>query len=113
GTYVAFSKWLKKGGIMSHSIDFKCHRTTKRWNGHRTYSEFEWRIVKGGRMFLINRLPYSVHQELQKKHGFRILKELPMIMANDIPRNKFSQRFRNLSEEDMTTSEAYMLSVKE
>jgi hypothetical protein len=57
-------------------------------------------------MFLINRLPYSVHQELQKKHGFRILKELPAIMANDIPRNKFSQRFRNLSEEDMTTSEA-------
>jgi hypothetical protein len=113
GTYVAFSKWLKKGGIMSHSIDFKCHRTTKRWNGHRTYSEFEWKIVKGGRMFLINRLPYSVHQELQKKHGFRILKELPVIMANDIPRNKFSQRFRNLSEEDMTTSEAYMLSVKE
>ncbi|MFA6248037.1 MAG: methyltransferase domain-containing protein [Mucilaginibacter sp.] len=113
GTYIAFSKWLKKGGIMSHSIDFKCHRTTKRWNGHRTYSEFEWKIVKGGRMFLINRLPYSVHQELQKKHGFRILKEHPVIMANDIPRNKFSQKFRNLSEEDMITSDAYMLSIKE
>ncbi|MGN6181784.1 MAG: methyltransferase domain-containing protein [Mucilaginibacter sp.] len=113
GTYIAFSKWLKRGGIMSHSIDFKCHRTTKSWNGHRTYSEFEWKIVKGGRMFLINRLPYSVHQQLQKKHGFKILKELPVSMANDIPRNKFSQRFRNLSEEDMTTSEAYMLSIKE
>lgn len=113
GTYIAFSKWLKKGGIMSHSIDFKCHRTTKSWNGHRTYSEFEWKIVKGGRMFLINRLPYSVHHELQKKHGFKILKELPMTMANNIPKNKFSQRFRHLSEEDMTTSEAYMLSVKE
>lgn len=113
GTYIAFSKWLKKGGIMSHSIDFKCHRTTKSWNGHRTYSEFEWKIVKGGRMFLINRLPYSVHRELQKKHGFKILKELPMTMANNIPKNKFSQRFRHLSEEDMTTSEAYMLSVKE
>jgi hypothetical protein len=113
GTYFAFSKWLKKGGIMSHSIDFKCHRTTKRWNGHRTYSEFEWKIVKGGRMFLINRVPYSVHRELQKKHGFRILEELPVILANDIPRNKFSQRFRNLSEEDMTTSGAYVLSVKE
>lgn len=113
GTYIAFSKWLKKGGIMSHSIDFKCHRTTKRWNGHRTYSEFEWNVVKGGRMFLINRLPYSAHRELQKKHGFRILKDLPVTMANDIPRDEFSQRFRNLSEEDMTTSEAYMLSVKD
>lgn len=113
GTYVAFSKWLKKGGFMSHSIDFKCHRTTKRWNGHRTYSDFEWKIVKGGRMFLINRQPYSVHKQLHKKHGFRILKELPIIMTNDIPRNKFSRRFRNLSEEDMTTSEVYMLSVKE
>ncbi|MEN0056662.1 MAG: methyltransferase domain-containing protein [Mucilaginibacter sp.] len=113
GTYFAFSKWLKKGGIMSHSIDFKCHRTTKSWNGHRTYSELEWKIVKGGRKFLINRMPYSAHQELQKKHGFSILKDLPAIMANDIPRSKFSRRFRNLSEEDMTTSEAYMLSVKE
>ena len=112
GTYVAFSKWLKKGGIMSHSIDFKCHRTTKRWNGHRTYSEFEWKIVKGGRMFLINRIPYSVHQDLQKKHGFKILKELRVTNVNDIPRDKFSQRFRKLSEEDMTTSDAYMLSVK-
>jgi hypothetical protein len=113
GTYIAFSKWLKRGGIMSHSIDFKCHKTTKSWNGHRTYSEFEWKIVKGGRMFLINRLPYSVNKELHKKHGFRILKELPVIMANNIPRNKFSQRFRNLSEEDMTTSGAYILSIKE
>lgn len=112
-TYIAFSKWLKKGGIMSHSIDFKCHRTTKSWNGHRTYSEFEWKIVKGGRMFLINRLPYSVHRELQKKHGFKILKELPVTMANHIKKNRFSQRFRDLSEEDMTTSEAYMLSMKE
>lgn len=112
GTYVAFSKWLKKGGVMSHSIDFKCHRTTKRWNGHRTYSEFQWKIVKGGRMFLINRLPYSVHRELQKKHGFRILKEIPVTTANEIPENEFSPRFRHLSEEDMTTSEAYMLSVK-
>ncbi|MDP9079830.1 MAG: class I SAM-dependent methyltransferase [Bacteroidota bacterium] len=112
-TYVAFSKWLKKGGIMSHSIDFKCHRTTTRWNGHRTYSELGWKIVKGGRMFLINRLPYSINLELQKKHGFRILKAIPLKMPNDIPRNKFSQRFRNLSEEDMTTSEAYILSIKE
>lgn len=113
GTYIAFSKWLTKGGIMSHSIDFKCHRTTTRWNGHRTYSELGWKIVKGGRMFLINRLPYSVNLELQKKHGFRILKERPLIMANDIPRHKFSERFRNLSEQDMTTSEAYILSIKE
>ena len=113
GTYVAFSKWLKKGGIMSHSIDFKCHRTTKSWNGHRTYSDFEWRIVKGGRMFLINRHPYSVHRGLQEKHGFKILKERLVTMANNIPRNKFSQRFRGLSDKDMTTSDAYMLSIKE
>ncbi|WP_407429755.1 methyltransferase domain-containing protein [Arcticibacter sp.] len=112
GTYIAFSKWLKKGGIMSHSIDFKCHRTTTSWNGHRTYREWEWKIVKGGRMFLINRLPYSVHRDLQGKHGFEVLKEIPVVMENRIPRHKFAQKFRNLSEEDMTTSGAYMLSVK-
>jgi hypothetical protein len=51
GTYDAIYKWLKKGGVMSHTIDFTSHGTTKSWNGYRTYSEFEWKIVKGDRVF--------------------------------------------------------------
>ncbi len=113
GTYYAIYKWLKKGGVMSHSIDFKSHGTTKSWDGYRTYSEFQWKIVKGGKKFLINRLPYSVHLELQKKNNFKILKSIPVKMNNTIPKHQFAKKFKNLSEEDMTTSTAYLLSKKE
>ncbi len=113
GTYDAINKWLKKGGVMSHSIDFKSHGTTKSWNGYRTYSEFEWKIVKGGRMFLINRIPYSAHKELQQKNNFKILIDTPTKMNNNIPKYQFAEKFKNLSEEDMTTSDVYMLSIKE
>ncbi len=112
-TYEAIYKWLTKGGVMSHSIDFKSHGTTKSWNGYRTYSEFEWKIVKGGRVFLINRIPYSVHIELQKKNNFKILKNITAKMNNNISKNQFAINFKNLSEEDMTTSKVYMLSIKE
>jgi hypothetical protein len=113
GTYDAINKWLKKGGVMSHSIDFKSHGTTKSWNGYRTYSEFEWNIVKGGRVFLINRIPYSGHKELQQKNNFKILIDIPKKMSNNIPKYQFAEKFKNLSEEDMTTSGVYMLSIKE
>ena len=113
GTYDAIYKWLKKDGLMSHTIDFKSHGTTKSWNGYRTYSEFEWKIVKGGKLFLINRIPYSKHIELQKKHNFKILKDSPVKMDNFITKKQLSKKFKNLSEEDMTTSGTYILSEKE
>jgi len=113
GTYAGIYKWLKKGGVMSHTIDFKSHGTSKSWNGYRTYSEFEWNIVKGGKAFLINRIPYSIHIELQKKNHFKIIKNVPVKMDNKIPKRCFSTRFQNLSEEDMITSGVYLLSIKE
>ena len=113
GTYEAVYKWLKPGGLTSHSIDFKSHNITKSWNGYRTFSELEWKIVKGGRLFLINRVPYSTHIELQKKLNLKILKSIPYKKENEIPHEQFSEKFKQLSEEDMTTSEAYILSIKE
>jgi hypothetical protein len=50
---------------------------------------------------------------LHKKNKFRILKNIPVKLSNDIPQNQFAKKFRNLSEEDMLTSGTYMLSIKE
>ena len=69
-TYASMNKWLKPSGAMSHSIDFRSHGITKSWNGHWTFSDFEWSIVKGRRLFLINRHPFSSHIDLHRKFGF-------------------------------------------
>lgn len=110
--YSAMKKWLRPSGLMSHSIDFGSMNTIESWNGHWTFSDFEWKIVKGGKIFLINREPFSKHIELQSKYGFEILINTPIKRENKITRNHLSPKFRNLSEEDITTSGTYILSKK-
>jgi hypothetical protein len=69
--------------------------------------------VKGGKIFLINREPISKHIELLSKYGFNILINAPIKMENKLNRNQLSTKFKNLSEEDITTSGTYILSRKE
>jgi hypothetical protein len=105
-------QWLKPTGFMSHTIDFKSHGITKSWNGHWSFSDFEWGIVKGGKIFLINRQPFSKHIELHSKYGFKILLNSPKKLENKLKRQYLSRKFRFLSEEDITTSGVYILSQK-
>ena len=64
--YRAMYAWLKPGGYMSHQIDFKCHDSAREWNGHWTYSDTMWKLVRGKDVWLINRLPYSSHLTYMK-----------------------------------------------
>ncbi len=112
-TYSAMQKWLKPSGLMSHTIDFKSHGVTKSWNGHWTFSDFEWNIVKGGKIFLINRQPLSKHIELHSKYGFKILVNVPVTLVSNLKSNQISRKFKNLSAKDITTSGTYILSKKE
>jgi SAM-dependent methyltransferase len=111
-TYMAMRRWLKPAGLMSHSIDFRSHGITPSWNGHWTFSDFEWQIVKGGKSFLINRQPYSKHLELHSKHGFDLIFDKPEKSANKYKRDQIAKTFRALSENDLTTSTTYILSRK-
>ncbi len=111
-TYLAMKKWLKPLGFMSHTIDFKSHGITKSWNGHWLFSDFEWNIVKGGKPFLINRQPQSKHIELHLKFGFEIAVALPVKLKNNLKIKDISDKFKNLSETDLTTSGIYILSKK-
>ena len=112
-TYRAMSKWLKPSGLMSHTIDFKSHGAIKSWNGHWTFSDFEWSIVKGGKSFLINRQSLSKHIELNSKYGFKILVKSLVKMENKLNKSHLSKRFTELSGEDISTSGVYILSKKE
>jgi hypothetical protein len=109
-TYKSMQKWLQPYGLMSHTIDFKSHGSSKSWNGHWTYSDLEWKIVKGGKNFLINRCPLSTHIDLHAKYGFTILEITCDKMITDIRRKHLAQRFKELSEKDLITSGVHILS---
>lgn len=117
-TYKAMSRWLKKGGIMSHQIDFKSHGTSEFWNGHWKYSALKWKVLKGRRKFLINRAPLSKHIELHEKNGFKIISVIRVntypdkIYKGAINRNHLAPEFQNISEEDLNATHAHILSQK-
>lgn len=111
-TYIAMCRWLKPGGMMSHTIDFKSHGLTKEWNGHYRFNKFEWNLVKGGKSFLVNRQPLSKYLELHSKYNFEILIEETVKLENKIDINSLSKEFRNMSHDDLTTSGVYILSRK-
>ena len=71
-TYKAMSVWLKPGGYASHVIDFTAHGLSPFWNGHWAYSDWQWKLVRGRREFLLNREPLSMHISCAKKAGFQV-----------------------------------------
>jgi len=112
-TYGSLFRWIKKGGYMSHQIDFKSHRITDEWNGHLSYSDFAWKLIRGNRPYLINRQLLSTHVKLQEKIGFRVISIIPVKGIGGLTRHQLSRRYRNISEEDFTTSSAHIISKKE
>ena len=112
-TYQSIWKWLKPKAFTSHQIDFKCHRTADEWNGHWTYSDFRWKLIRGGRPYLLNREPHSTHIYLLKKTGFSIVSDNKINSDSKFKQNDLAPRFKNISDEDLTTSGVYILACKE
>jgi predicted SAM-dependent methyltransferase len=111
-SYSAMHSWLKPQGMMSHQIDFKCHGTADEWNGHWTYSDFAWRLIRGTRAYLLNREPYSTHKRLLKEIGFNVVGEQTVMTASALKRNQLAERFKKLSDEDLSTSDAFIQLIK-
>ena len=47
--YASIASALAPGGFASHAIDFKSHSFARDWNGHWTFSDREWALVRGRR----------------------------------------------------------------
>ncbi len=73
--YTACFRWLRPGGLMSHKIDHSCHGITRSWNGHYAIPAWLWKVIRGGRPYLLNRLTTSDHGHLIRAAGFEILQE--------------------------------------
>lgn len=111
-TYRAMYAWLKPGGYMSHQIDFKCHGSAREWNGHWTYSDLMWKLVRGKDVWLINRQPYSVHQKLMRSSGFKVVNEQLVKGESRLTRAQLAPKFKLIPESDLSITDAYVLAVK-
>jgi Methyltransferase domain len=110
--YEAMYLWLKPGGYMSHEIDFKSHGLAKQWNGHWAYSRPMWALVRGKDQWLINREPYSTHRKLAEHCGFRIVNEQLKKRQSQLRKHDLAPEFRGLTDDDLTTSSAFLQAIK-
>jgi hypothetical protein len=107
-TYHKLCLWLKPSGFMSHEIDFKCHGTADKWNGHWAYSNVLWKVIKGNRPYLINRQPHSAHIKFLIQRGFEIVCDIKIQDNAGIKKKELAREFKNISDDDLTTSAAFI-----
>lgn len=111
--YRATWRWLKPRGVVSHQIDYRSHGTSVLWNGHWRYSDMVWRLIRGKRQQLINRLTHSDHLELLAESGFNGIVVVPQRAASEIKHDDLAPRFRTMNEEDITICSALFQAVKD
>lgn len=104
--------WLRPGGVMSHQIDFKSHGMSHVWNGHWAYPDPVWKLIRGHRLYLINRQPCGTHLEALKKAGFVICSEERVRLPSRLKREQLAKSFRDMPENDMTTAGVYIVARK-
>lgn len=111
-TYAALERWLKPGGLMSHQIDFRSHNLSDDWNGHWCYSDMRWRMIKGSRNYLLNREPYSSHLKFTETAGCDVVRTITVRGTSGISRNRLAKRFESLTNDDLVTPGALIISKK-
>lgn len=109
--YEKMFQWLGHEGFMSHSIDFRCVGTANYWNGHWTYSDLTWRLIRGKRPYSINRLPHSQHIAMMNKVGFRVVCDQKEKSPSTITHSQLAPRFKNMEQDDLTTSKTFIQAV--
>jgi SAM-dependent methyltransferase len=105
--YSAMRAWLAPGGWLSHQIDFRSHGTAQDWNGHWTYGDRTWCLLRGRRAFLINREPHSTHLRLLREAGFTVICD-DLAHGPPVERSRLAARFASMSDADLTTSGAFI-----
>lgn len=110
--YKAMNLGLKPTGYISHQIDFKCHGTADEWNGHWTYSDLTWKLMRGKRPYLLNRQPYSLHLSLLEKEGFKLITNISYRLESKLQKKQLAPQFQSMSDDDLITSGAFVQGMK-
>lgn len=109
GAYRAMRQWLRPGGIMSHQIDFSNHGMTPTWNDHWTHSTTLWRIIRGRRLYLLNRQPGQTHLDYLSSQGFEVTHVRRVKDNAGARRDALGRSFRFITDEDLDTRAAFVL----
>ena len=111
--YKTMSSILSPDGYMSHEIDFRSHGITREWNGHWAKPEYLWKLIRGKKVYLINREPLSAYINLTKEAGLNILDvQRAAIKELSIKRESLKGEYAKLSEDDFQTRTCYIVSAK-
>ena len=97
----ACAAWLKPGGWFSHQIDFTDHGITGQWNGHLAYPDAAWKLVRGRRPFLLNRVQLSQHVESMEKSGLVVRRLMRNERQDGLRREQLAPRFRAFGDQDL------------
>lgn len=112
--YEVMDQWLKPGGVMSHSIDFRCHDTSTVWNGHWFYNPWEWKLVEDEEGPAINRTSYLEHSNKVKRMGYEIIQEIVSERGDGFSYKDYVEKFPNTTREEseITSESIYLLARK-
>ena len=113
GAYASMHDALAPGGVVSHHIDFRSHHFARDWNGHWTFGDTEWRIVKGRRLYAINRAPLHEHLAALTAAGLRLVGVHRVTDASNLQRADLMPRFQRMPDEDLVTGDALIQAVKD
>lgn len=113
GVYRCMALWLRPGGYVSHTIDFRSHGMSDAWNGHWAYSDLLWNVVRGRRPYLINREPCSTHLELMSECGLTVRRQVATQKLSAMDRADLAKRYRDMLYSDLTTSHVFVIATKE
>ena len=69
-------------------------------------------MIRGGRLYLINRAPLSVHLAAMVRAGFEIVEVAKVKRDDGLPRDRLAPRFNTLRDDDLTTAGAFVLARK-
>jgi hypothetical protein len=107
----AMSRWLKRGGAMSHQVNL-AFPDTQHWNQHWGYSDLTWSIIRGRRPYYVNRVPASEYLRLCETHGFEVAAITPVLADDSVPHSRLPRRFRHLPKSDYHTRAVHFIAVK-
>ncbi len=110
--YQLMSLWLRPGGFVSHQIDFSCHGLAEEWNGHWSYSDAVWKLIRGKCIWFINRAPHSTHIRFLQKAGFQVVCDIKVQGAAVKRELRPAPRFAELSLQDRNTRGAFIQAIK-
>ena len=106
------ASWLREDGWMSHQVDFTSQGITRAWNGHWQYPEWLWKIIVGGRPFLINRHSASAQIRMLEAAGFETVMQMRNHRNDGMSRPELSAPWKDMSNDEVTCSDLFVQARK-